>query len=199
MRLKALILVPAAAAALALAGCSSDDSSDDAAASDTATTAVDSTAGADTCPTTAPAPGTQADWTIEGQSGSLEVVAPTADAAPLITVQAPFSVGETVVQTLVPGTGEEVSETTTVNVCYEGVNGRDGKVFDSAFQTGRPVPFSAVQVVPGFGQALVGQKVGASVAVAMTPDDGYGPTGQPAAGIEGGDTLIFALRILSVA
>lgn len=40
-----------------------------------------------------------------------------------------------------------------------------------------------------------GQKVGSTVAVAMVPADGY-PEGRPAAGIQPGDTLIFAIKIL---
>jgi len=50
-------------------------------------------------------------------------------------------------------------------------------------------------VVAGFQKAIAGQKVGSTVAVAMTSADGY-PDGQPSAGIEKGDTLIFAIKIL---
>lgn len=48
----------------------------------------------------------------------------------------------------------------------------------------------------GFQKAIAGQKVGSTVAVAMTPADGY-PDGQPSAGIRAGDSLIFAIKILS--
>jgi FKBP-type peptidyl-prolyl cis-trans isomerase len=49
--------------------------------------------------------------------------------------------------------------------------------------------------VPGFQKAIAGQKVGSTVAVAMVSADGY-PEGQPRAGIEPGDTLVFAIKIL---
>jgi FKBP-type peptidyl-prolyl cis-trans isomerase len=49
--------------------------------------------------------------------------------------------------------------------------------------------------VPGFQKAIAGQKVGSTVAVAMTSADGY-PEGQPAAGIQPGDSLVFAIKIL---
>jgi len=77
-----------------------------------------------------------------------------------------------------------------------GVNGRDGNVFDSAYERGTPADFPLTGVVPGFQKAIAGQKVGSTVAVAMDPADGY-PEGQPAAGIQKGDSLVFAIKILS--
>jgi FKBP-type peptidyl-prolyl cis-trans isomerase len=77
-----------------------------------------------------------------------------------------------------------------------GVNGRDGKVFDSSYQRGVPADFPLNGVVPGFQKAITGQKVGSTVGVAMASADGY-PDGQPQAGIQQGDTLVFAIKILS--
>jgi peptidylprolyl isomerase len=112
-----------------------------------------------------------------------------------VDVQAPFSVTETKVQTLKAGDGPVVADTATVSVCYMGVNGRDGTVFDSAYERGAPADFPLTGVVPGFQKAIAGQKVGSTVAVAMTSADGY-PDGQPAAGIAPGDSLVFALKIV---
>ncbi|HSA41721.1 MAG TPA: FKBP-type peptidyl-prolyl cis-trans isomerase, partial [Mycobacterium sp.] len=95
------------------------------------------------------------------------------------------------------GDGPVVADTATVSVCYEGVNGRDGNVFDSAYQRGAPVEFPLTNVVPGFQKAIAGQKIGSTVAVAMVPADGY-PQGEPRAGIQKGDSLIFAIKILDV-
>ena len=77
-----------------------------------------------------------------------------------------------------------------------GVNGRDGTVFDSSYERGVPVDFPLDRVVPGFQKAIAGQKVGSTVAVAMTSADGYA-NGNPQAGIEAGDTLVFAIKIIS--
>ncbi len=103
---------------------------------------------------------------------------------------------ETQVHALKPGDGPVVSNTATVSVCYMGVNGRDGSVFDSSYQRGEPATFSLGGVVPGFQKAIAGQKVGSTVAVAMTSADGY-PDGQPDAGIQKGDSLVFAIKILN--
>ncbi|WP_132991614.1 FKBP-type peptidyl-prolyl cis-trans isomerase [Gordonia zhaorongruii] len=201
MKRKHLILVPAAAAALVFAGCSSDDSST--AADSASNTNVDvSEAAPDfrpaTCPTDAPAADTKADWTLQGTSGSIDVVGPTDDTAPLVTIEgAPFEVDKTTVETLEAGDGTAVTKDSTVSVCYHGVNGRDGSVFDSAFDRGEPAAFPASGVVPGFQKALMGQKAGADVAVAVAPADGY-PQGTPDGAIKTGDTIVFALTIVSV-
>ncbi len=194
-----VILAACATASLALAGCSSSDT-----AAPTSTTSAAASAGASTgtadsprttCPTAEPADDAAADWTVDGNTGSIAVVGPTADTAPRVDVQGPFSVAETRVQTLTTGDGPVVGESARVSVCYQGVNGRDGSVFDSAFERGAPVAFPLANVVPGFQKAIAGQTVGSTVAVAVTSADGY-PSGQPRAGIEPGDSLVFTLDIL---
>lgn len=149
----------------------------------------------DTCPTATPAEGTAPEWTFTGATGSIAVTGSTDTSAPMVTVTSPFTVTETQVHTLKPGDGPVVAPTATVSVCYMGVNGRNGSVFDSSYQRGAPVDFPLDGVVPGFQKAITGQKVGSTVAVAMTSADGY-PQGQPRAGIEPGDSLIFAIKIL---
>jgi len=200
MKLKSTIVISAAACMLALAGCSDDDSSSSAESAAT-TPSVDVTHtqpqldGA-TCPTGKPAPGTAPQWEVKGTTGSVAVIGQTDTTAPLITVTTPFTVDKTEVKTLDAGDGAEVTDASTVNVCYEGVNGRTGEVFDSAYQRGEPAEFPASGVVEGFRQALVGQKVGSTVAVVIPSADGY-PQGTPDGSIEAGDTIIFALKILS--
>lgn len=151
---------------------------------------------AGSCPTAAPQNGGTPDWTLAGTTGSVAVTGSTDTAAPRVTVTAPFSVNQTQVHTLRPGDGPVVPGTARVSVCYMGVNGRDGTVFDSSYERGAPVDFSLTGVVPGFQKAIAGQKVGSTVGVAMTSADGY-PDGQPSAGIRAGDTLVFAIKILS--
>lgn len=171
----------AASLVLTLAGCGSAN--------------LPSAAAAGTCPTAAPASGTAPEWTLPGATGSVAVTGSTDTAAPLVTVETPFTVAQTQVQTLKAGDGPVVAGTATVSVCYMGVNGRDGTVFDSSYQRGAPVEFALNRVVPGFQKAITGQTVGSTVAVAVTSGDGY-PNGQPRAGIQPGDSLVFAIKIL---
>lgn len=143
-----------------------------------------------------PQAGGTPEWTLAGATGSVAVTGSTDAAAPAITVTAPFSVAETQVHTLQAGSGPIVGDLATVSVCYMGVNGRDGSVFDSSYTRGTPAQFPLGGVVPGFKKAIAGQRVGSTVAVAMTSADGY-PAGQPSAGIRAGDTLVFAIKVLN--
>jgi hypothetical protein len=177
------LLACAASFALTLSACGSDAS-----VTETATAAS-------ACPSAAPADGGTPEWTLPGTTGSVAVTGSTDTTAPRITVQAPFSVTQTQVHTLQAGDGPVVGNTQTVSVCYMGINGRDGSVFDSSYERGAPADFPLTGVVAGFQKAIGGQKVGSTVAVAVTSADGY-PSGQPAAGIEPGDTLVFAIKIL---
>lgn len=171
------VIAVATLAAGTLTGCSSDGSA--------------------SCPSGAPGTSTTPDWTYEGQPGSIVVAGPTDSAAPQITVEAPFSVTQTHIQTFTPaGDGAVVGDAATVSVCYLGVNGRTGKPFDSSYDRGKPAEFKVTDVIDGFRKALVGQKVGSTVGVAIAPSDGY-VTGQPSAGIQAGDTLIFVVQIRS--
>jgi hypothetical protein len=205
------LVICAASAVLTLAACTSDkpapspttSSAQDSAPAMTGPamngTAAPPPAAADSgCPTQAPSEGGTPEWTLSGTSGSVGVTGSTDTAAPRITVTAPFSVTETEVHTLRPGDGPVVAPTATVSVCYMGVDGRDGRVFDSAYERGTPAQFPLDGVVPGFQKAIAGQKVGSTVGVAMSSADGY-PDGQPQAGIQKGDTLVFAIKILSLA
>jgi peptidylprolyl isomerase len=191
----------AASLVLGLTACGSDTSTASTSSSSTRTPveffppSPEAPAAAAACPSAPPAQGAAPEWTLPGNTGSVAVTGSTDAAAPLITVTAPFSVGETQVKTLQAGDGPVVADTASVSVCYMGVNGRDGSVFDSSYVGGPPVEFSLDGVVAGFQKAIAGQKVGSTVGVAMTPADGY-PDGQPSAGIEKGDTLVFAIKIL---
>jgi len=184
-------LAAAGAVSFALAGCGSHTDTSSASPPSTATSA----ASASSCPTAAPSAPGAAEWSFKGATGNVEVTGSTDSAAPVVKVDSPFSVTETQVHTLKEGDGPVVPATARVNVCYLGVDGRDGHVFDSAYQRGEPVEFPLEGVVPGFQKAIAGQKVGSTVAVAMTAADGY-PQGEPRAGIKPGDTLVFAIKIL---
>jgi peptidylprolyl isomerase len=103
--------------------------------------------------------------------------------------------------TLVQGTGKPVAKGQTLIAQYEGVLWRDGKVFDSSWKHGAPAAFliGTGQVIPGWDKTLVGQKIGSRVLLIVPPNDGYGKTGFPQAGVKGTDTLVFVVDILGAA
>lgn len=192
---RTLFLAATTSLVLLTGACSSDSDSGTSQTTSSATSSTDATASS-SCPTGTPDPSATPEWTLAGDTGSIAVTGSTDTAAPAVDVEAPFSVAETQVKTLKAGGGPIVADDANVSVCYLGVNGRDGSTFDSSFESGAPVEFPLTGVVAGFQKAIAGQTVGSTVAVAVTSADGYA-TGNPAAGIEQGDSLIFAISILS--
>ena len=117
--------------------------------------------------------------------------------APKVKVDSPWAIDKTRTKVLDAGNGPVVGEGQSVEVNYYGVNGRTGKTFDESFSRGQPIAFSLAQVVPGFSKGLVGQRQGSRVLIAMPGKDGYDPMGgNPQAGIEVGDTLIFVVDVV---
>ncbi len=172
--------------ALALTGCGT---STEAPPSTTATGTIDG------CPAAAPSADATA-ITLTGVTGRALVVPPTADAAPRVTVETPYRVDRSETVTTAPGSGAVLTDRSVVTVCYQSVNGRTGRVFDDAFARATSVEMALPDVVPGFRTALVGKRVGATVVTSVTAADGY-PKGEPRAGVDPGDTLIFAIRVLA--
>jgi peptidylprolyl isomerase len=118
---------------------------------------------------------------------------------PKVKVDSPWAIDKTRTKVLQAGKGPVVGEGQGVEVNYYGVNGRTGKKFDESFSRGQPIAFSLAQVVPGFSKGLVGQRQGSRVLIAMPGKDGYDAMGgNPQAGIEVGDTLIFVVDLVDV-
>ncbi|HYP46847.1 MAG TPA: FKBP-type peptidyl-prolyl cis-trans isomerase [Propionibacteriaceae bacterium] len=117
--------------------------------------------------------------------------------APKVTVPAPWGIDKTQTKVLRASKGAEIKAGQPVDVNYYGVNGRTGKKFDDSFSRGASAAFSLDQVVTGFKKGLIGQRQGSRVLVAMPGPDGYDAGGgNPQAGINVGDTLVFVIDIL---
>lgn len=126
----------------------------------------------------------------------LPTVALATSGQPTVTIPETDPPTELQLATLKQGDGETVQEGDTVTVHYQGVNWRTGEVFDESWGDG-PASFATTGVVPGFSAALVGSAVGSQVLAVLPPSAGYGDAGQPSAGIEGTDTLVFVVDILA--
>jgi peptidylprolyl isomerase len=100
---------------------------------------------------------------------------------------------------VIVGQGSPVKKGQTVVVQYEGLVWRTGQIFDSSFSKSKSVFATQIgvgDVVPGWDEGLVGQTVGSRMLLVVPPDKGYGAQGQPAAGIQGTDTMVFVVDIL---
>lgn len=79
--------------------------------------------------------------------------------------------------------------------------GTDGEpnVFDNSYDRGAPAmfPIGTGGVIEGWDATLVGVAAGSRVLMSVPPEQGYGEEGQPAAGIEGDDTLVFVVDVVA--
>ncbi|WP_432557362.1 FKBP-type peptidyl-prolyl cis-trans isomerase [Granulicoccus sp. GXG6511] len=185
-RLRALLPATLAVALITLSACGSD--------------APDTAASPGPSPTVTAAESAEPTPTAEATTSATDLEGITVEGAPgeepKVTVPAPFGVDETINRVITPGDGPVVREDGSVEVHYVGINGRTGEPFDDSWSSGAPVQFSLAQVVPGFAKGLAGERVGSRVLIAMPGKDGYDSSGgNPQAGIEVGDTLVFAVDI----
>lgn len=103
-----------------------------------------------------------------------------------------------VVQPLIQGEGATVEAGQTILAHYSGWLW-DGTPFDSSWTRGAPASFGigGGQVIAGWDEGLVGQKVGSQVLLVVPPDKGYGAEGSGDT-IPPNSTLVFVVDILGV-
>ncbi|MGV9183403.1 FKBP-type peptidyl-prolyl cis-trans isomerase [Arcanobacterium canis] len=103
------------------------------------------------------------------------------------------------VEVLEEGTGPVVTKGSEIEVNYHGQIW-DGPVFDSSYYRGSTTsfPIGVGMVIQGWDQALVGKQVGTRLVMSVPPEKGYGPMGNPRAGINGDDVLVFVVDIVGV-
>jgi len=114
------------------------------------------------------------------------------DGTPTITLPETDPPADLMLTVLTDGDGAVVGDGDNVTVDYLGMSWNTGEVFDQSFGK-TPATFATTGVVPGFGAALVGQKVGSTVLVTIPPIYAYGT--DPNAAQLGGQTLVFLIDI----
>jgi len=118
------------------------------------------------------------------------------DGAPTIDVEGATEPTELVVQPLIEGDGPEVQAGQSISVQYHGVLLSDGTVFDSSWERGQPAQFGigVGQVIQGWDEGLVGQKVGSQVLLVIPSEQAYGD--QDRDPIPATSDLVFVVDIL---
>ncbi|PWJ25137.1 peptidylprolyl isomerase [Branchiibius hedensis] len=170
---------------LLLTACGSDSSS-----SSSASGAKSSTA---TC--TAPPTASAAEV-----SSLSTVTVDTKDAKkPVVTLaKKPFKVAKTETKVLKAGTGATLTNKDLATVNYTLVNGTSGKEAANTFAS-KSVVFDLTDttLVKGLSKALIGQKVGSTLTIAVPPSEAFGCDGQTSLGITENDTMVFYMDIIS--
>lgn len=100
---------------------------------------------------------------------------------------------------LIEGDGPPARDDSLVTFDYFGEVWGGKKPFDESYSR-QPVtfPLGVGQLIKAWDQGLVGVKKGSRVMIIAPPDYGYGPNGNPQAGIQGTDTLVFIVDVLGV-
>ena len=94
------------------------------------------------------------------------------------------------------GTGNAPGTTDTVKVHYHGTL-RDGTVFDSSVQRGKPAEFPLNRVIPCWAEGLQRVKVGGKSRLVCPPEIAYGDRGSPPT-IPGAAALTFEVELLEI-
>jgi peptidylprolyl isomerase len=96
------------------------------------------------------------------------------------------------------GTGATVKPHDTVTVHYVGVGQLSGKQFDASWDRNQPTQFSLDEVIPGWGQGLVGMKVGGRRTLVIPGNLAYGASPPAGSGIQANETLVFVVDLVSI-
>jgi peptidylprolyl isomerase len=135
---------------------------------------------------------TPAEWTTD-----VPEVGGTDD-APTVTLPDAAPKTDLEIAVLSAGDGDVVGPADSVSVHYLGTSWETGEIFDQSYTRGEPSTFSVQGVVPGFRDALIGQKVGTRLLVTMPPSLGYGEAGSSTNALAG-QTLVFLIDIVAIA
>ena len=120
---------------------------------------------------------------------------------PVITLaKKPFKVAKTETNVLKAGTGAALTNKDLATVNYTLVNGTSGKQTANTFAEKSVVfDLSDSTLVKGLSKALIGQKVGSTLTIAVPPSEAFGCDGQSGLGITENDTMVFYMDIVSSA
>lgn len=104
-----------------------------------------------------------------------------------------------VVRDLIRGTGPAAASGKQVTVNYVGVLYKNGREFDSSWKHGTTFPFTLGQgqVIKGWDQGIVGERVGGRRELIIPPNLAYGAAGSPPT-IPPNSTLVFVVDVLGV-
>lgn len=99
---------------------------------------------------------------------------------------------------LVEGTGDTVPEGATITAHYTGALCKDGTIFQSSHDFGKPVTFGLDQVIKGWTQGVPGMKVGGTRRLIIPSAMAYGSV-RAAANIPPNSDLVFDIELVALA
>lgn len=98
---------------------------------------------------------------------------------------------------LVEGTGDIVPENATITAHYTGALCKDGTIFQSSHDFGKPITFGLNQVIKGWTQGVPGMKVDGTRRLIIPSALAYGSV-RAAANIPPNSDLVFDIELVSL-
>ena len=107
------------------------------------------------------------------------------------------SVPELQIIDVMEGTGDTVPENATITAHYTGALCKDGTIFQSSHDFGKPVTFGLNQVIAGWTKGVPGMKVGGIRRLVIPSAMAYGSV-RAAANIPPNSDLVFDIELVSI-
>jgi FKBP-type peptidyl-prolyl cis-trans isomerase len=95
------------------------------------------------------------------------------------------------------GTGEEVKPGATITAHYTGALVKNGVIFQSSHDFGKPISFGLNQVIEGWTLGVPGMKVGGSRRLVIPAAQAYGAS-SPAPNIPANSDLVFDIDVVAI-
>lgn len=95
------------------------------------------------------------------------------------------------------GTGEEVQPGATITAHYTGALCKNGVIFQSSHDFGKPITFGLNQVIKGWTDGVPGMKVGGWRRLIIPAEQAYGAS-SPAPNIPANSDLVFDIELVSI-
>jgi len=98
---------------------------------------------------------------------------------------------------LVPGEGAEVPQNATITAHYTGALCKDGTIFQSSHDFGKPATFGLHQVIEGWSKGVPGMKVGGTRRLVIPSAMAYG-SARAASNIPPNSDLVFDIELIDI-
>ncbi len=95
------------------------------------------------------------------------------------------------------GDGEEVKPGAKITAHYTGALVKNGIIFQSSFDFGRPITFGLDQVISGWTQGVPGMKIGGTRRLVIPAEMAYGAS-SPASNIPANSDLVFDIALVEI-
>lgn len=101
-----------------------------------------------------------------------------------------------IIDTIV-GNGAEVQPGATITAHYTGALCKDGTIFQSSHDFGRPISFGLSQVITGWTNGVPGMKIGGVRRLVIPAEQAYGSV-RAAANIPPNSDLVFDIELVAI-